>query len=63
MTADKLKNTTLPIGNDTFQKEMNSHFDEVFDAGSKALVDGIKGGGLNDISTLAKIASAALGGL
>ena len=46
-----------------FQKEIDSHFDQVFDAGSSALVAGLNSGNFADITQLSKVASAALGGL
>ena len=49
--------------NETFNKELNSHFDSVFDNAAKTMMDIAKDGNMSKSAAIAKIASAALGGL
>ena len=39
MTKEKLDQLNLPVANESFHKELNQHFDQVFDSTSKAVID------------------------
>ena len=51
------------MANEAFHKELNQHFEQVFDSTSKAVIDTVKDGNMTSLATVARVASAALGGL
>ncbi len=63
MTKEKLEQLNLPVANESFHKELNQHFDQVFDSTSKAVIDTVQDGNITSLASVAKVASAALGGL